>query len=958
VVPTAPDGGSADRARSLAARIAGSIRGEARFDALTRTLFATDASIYQVTPLGAVFPRDAEDVTRLVELCREETVPIIPRGAGTGLTGGALGSGVVMDLSRYMTGCDAPDRSSMTVRAQPGVVLDELNAALAPHGLHFAPDVATSNRATIGGMIANNSCGARSIVHGRTCDHVASLDVVLSDGQLVRFPSDGGRAADIGHALTGIRDAYHPEIVMRFPRVARSNGGYGLDRLGAPGAPAPVVPLLCGSEGTLGIVVGATLKLTPLPEHRGIVLLAFPNVLAALEATPTVLALSPSAVELLDQLLLDAARRSPRATHNLELPGGNPRAVLIVEFQSDDPAVLSERMAACGVPGIPSRVITDAPGQRAIWDVRKEGLGLLMSRPGDEQPYSFVEDTAVAPARLRDYIERFDALLRAEQIPSASFYAHAGAGCIHVKPVLNLKRSDDVERMRRVAEAVCDLALEFGGTITGEHGDGMLRSCFLSRLYGPRIMEAFAEVKRLFDPHGLMNPGKIVDAPPMTEHLRFSPGPEPGRIRTHLDFSTHGGLAGLAGMCSGVGACRKRISGTMCPSYQATADEKDTTRARANALRVALSNPDLLHGIDDPRLAEVMDLCLACKACKTECPTGVDMAKIKYELLARRNLRDGVPRSDRFIASAPRWAALGSRFPRISNLLARSSWVRGLLEARYGLDRRVLPPRLAQRTFRSWFRGHRRSTAPRNAPRGRVVLFVDTWTNHYLPQVGVAGVRLLEAAGFEVLCPAVPCCGRPAISHGLLGEARLAAESNVALLDPYAREGVPIIGLEPSCILTLVDEYPDLLRTRAARCVSRAAVMIESFLGGLLRDDPGALPLPEDTRPILYHGHCHQKALVGTADAMALLRRAFTTGAGEINSGCCGMAGSFGHEVGHYEVARAIGAQRLFPAVRARGDALIAVSGFSCRQQIAHHVGVEARHVVELLADRLTHSAS
>ncbi|MBI4716430.1 MAG: FAD-binding protein [Planctomycetes bacterium] len=941
----------------------GRLEGEARCDALSRSLYSTDASIYEIAPLGVVFPRTTRDVITVVEACRNHGASIVPRGGGTGLTGGAVGPGVQLDLSRYMTRIGTLDPAARSIEVEPGVVLDELNAHVAPHGLQFAPDVATSSRATIGGMIANNSCGAHSVIYGRTVDHVLELTVVLADGSVATFGRDAAPAAggsrSIEAELARIRDAYFEEIERRFPRILRSNGGYGLDRLGTPGTPARALKVLCGSEGTLGIVVAARLKLTPLPRYKTLVVLHFGQVLDALDVTPAILCHQPAAVELIDRLILDGGRANLALAKRCDFLVGDPSALLVVEFFGDDPDSLRSRVEALLADAAvmhrcqaASQVLE--PGRQAdVWNLRKSGLGLLMSRPGDLQPNAFVEDTAVDPARLREYIARFGAVLEREGV-TASYYAHASVGCLHVRPAVNLTDAGDVARMRRIAEAVCDLVLEFGGAVTGEHGDGIVRSCWIERMYGTRIVAAFQEVKRLFDPHGLLNPHKIVDPWPMTEHLRRTASPASRQIKTHLDFSAHGGLGGLAGMCSGVGQCRQRLVGTMCPSYMATGDETHTTRARANALRVALSDAGLLSGLDDPHLADVMDLCLSCKACKTECPTGVDMARLKTEYLAQRNLREGATRQARFIADFPELAARGARFPRLSNLIAQSRPARALVKRLYGLDRRVPPPRFANRTFHRWYDAHTRSRPQQPGPRGTVVYFVDTWTNYFAPQVGIAAVRLLEAAGFHVYAPRLFCCGRPAISKGLLADARELAQANLLRLARIAPPGTAIVGTEPSCILTLLDEYPQLVRTPVARRIASQVMMIETLLRRLIDEERSALPLSSGgPGALLYHAHCHQKALVGSEDAAALIRHVWGAQGSEINSGCCGMAGSFGHEVQHYDVARAIGEQRLFPAVRGRGGADIAVSGFSCRQQIEHHTGVRPRHLVELLADRL-----
>ncbi len=643
---------------------------------------------------------------------------------------------------------------------------------------------------------------------------------------------------------------------------------------------------------------------------------------------------------------------------------GMPEAILVVEFFADSQDDLNDRIERFIADPEIRRVSyaatkqLDAFAQADVWNLRKSGLGLLMSRPGDAQPYSFIEDAAVDPARLADFIERVASILKNEGV-HAGYYAHASVGLLHVKPVLNLSLADNVERMRRIADAVSSLTLEFGGAFTGEHGDGIVRSCWIEKMYGPQIAQAFKEVKTLFDPHSLMNPHKIVDPWPMTENLRFAPAAHDVPARTQLDFSAQGGMLGAAKMCSGVGQCRQRLVGTMCPSYMATGDETHTTRARANALRIALSDQGLLKGLDDPALSEVMDLCISCKACASECPTGVDMARMKAEYLHQQILTHGASRRARWIADFPGKLRRISRIPNLANHVAQSQWLRAHLERRYGLDRRVSPPRLAGQTFRDWL--HRR-----NARRPRmqtdslasVAYLVDTWTNYFTPQVGIAAVTLLEAAGFHVLCPPTACCGRPAISQGLLGEARLAAEYNVQVLAPLAYSAVPIVGTEPSCTLTLTDEYPQLVRSTAARRVASQTMMLETFLLRILDARPALSrslfnrPNGDSSEhPILYHHHCHQKALVGSGDAVRLMRLAFGDQATEINSGCCGMAGSFGHEREHYEVAKAIGEQRLFPAIRGAPGAQVAIEGFSCRQQVEHHTQAQPRHLIEYLAD-------
>ena len=964
------------------------VKGDVRADQLSRTLYATDASIYEIVPDGVVFPKCLADVVATVRACGKHGVPMTARGAGTGLAGGAVNRGVQLDCSRYLNRIGKIDLEARRVWVEPGVVLDELNAALAPHGFHFAPDVATSSRATIGGMIANDSCGAHSIIYGRTADHVLGVDVVLSDGSTCSWGPGGAHRLETGateskavdtsndalaqqceQVLVEVARDCAEEISARYPTILRHSGGYALDRLQTRNDRINPEMVICGSEGTLAIVVGATLKITPLPKHRGMVVAHFADLLESLTATPITLNHGPAAVELIDEMILDAATgRSSPAQRDSAIQG-HPRALLIIELFDDDIASLDARLARLAGDlqqrglGYARVILTDPTEQLNIWELRKSGLGLLMSRPGDAQPHAFVEDSAVAPTLLRDYIERFTQILDEEQVEQAGYYAHASVGCLHVRPVLNLKRADDVHRMRRIADRVSSLALEFGGSMTGEHGDGMLRSCWLEKMYGPAIIEAFSRIKRAFDPAGLLNPGKIVSPMPMTDHLRyggdFQPTAESRRMNTALDFSAHGDMLGLASMCSGVGQCRQRLVGSMCPSYMATADEKHTTRARSNALRMALSNKGLLDGLCDPALDEVMDLCLSCKACKSECPTGVDMARLKSEWLWQRHQRTGSPIRSRLIAALPDVARIAGRWPGPANAVMQSSLARLLMEWLFGIDRRMPPPILARRSFRRWFEQQRQSVTGRDIDKPTVVYFVDTWTDHFTPQVGIAAVRVMEAMGYRVVVPATVCCGRPAISKGLLGQAQKLAMANVSILSEHLASAEAIVGTEPSCLLTLVDEMPQLVRTDQARRIAARAVTIETFIAQAIRQGRSGLRLDTaanqdgDAPSVLYHGHCHEKAMIGTAGAMEVLRAVTGNRAREIDSGCCGMAGSFGHEVEHHDVAKTIGAQRLFPAVSRRGEAIIAASGFSCRQQIEHHTDARPQHVIEIVASLL-----
>ena len=950
---------------ALLEELESAISGDVRSDALSRALYATDASIYEIVPDAVVLPESIADVQAVVRVCAKHNVPITARGAGTGLTGGALNRGVQLDCSRYLNRILNIDPGARTARVEPGVVLDELNAELKPHGLHFSPDVATASRATIGGMIGNNSAGAHSLVIGRTCDHVLSVDVVLADGSLCTWGRDGSRsdnsiAQRCEEALAAVVRDYADEIEARFPKTFRRNGGYALDRLQTDSGRVNVEQLIVGSEGTLGAVVGATLNLLPLPKHQGIVVVHYDDLLASLKSVPALLEYQPAAVELVDKLILDGTKGNPAMARRRWFLEGDPQALLIVELYDDDADNLKRRLHELARNlearsiGYAWPVLTEPERQADVWAVREAGTGLLMSRPGDTQPYDFIDDCAVDPSKLYEYVARLHQILADEDIERTGYYAHASVGLLHVRPALNLKRREGVEKLRRISDRVSNLVREFEGAMTGEHGEGIVRSEWIERMFGAKLVEAFAKVKTAFDPQGIFNPGKIIDPLPMDSNLRFGEGFASDNPPTVLDFSAYGGMAGLAQMCGGLGECRKRLVGTMCPSYMATGDETDTTRARANALRVALSNRGLLDGLADPALDQVFDLCLSCKACQTECPTGTDVAKLKAEWLHARNRRQGVPRRSRLIARSIHLAAWGSRFAPLSNWVMQSKVARAFLEHWYGLDRRVPPPKFAGTTFRQWFSQRRQGGSAETNPSGpQVVYFVDTWVNYHTPQVGQAAVKVLEALGCDVIVPPTVCCGRPLISKGLLDEAKLLAEDNVEILGPYAERGIPIVGTEPSCVSVLMDELPQFVRTPPARRIAELSQTVESYVARALVENPDAIRFKDGRPPILYHGHCHQKALTGTADVLRLLNTCTHGSASEINSGCCGMAGAFGHEVEHYDVAQAVGEQRLFPAVRARGEAAIAVSGFSCRHHIEHHTGAHPRHVIEYVADAL-----
>jgi FAD/FMN-containing dehydrogenase/Fe-S oxidoreductase len=940
------------------------VEGDVRFDTYSRLLYSTDASMYQVEPIGVVIPRHAGDVQAALEVANRQNVPVLPRGGGTSLTGQTVNRAVVLDFSRHMHRVLEVNEEERWARVEPGLVQDELNHHVRSTGLLFGPDTSTSSRATIGGMLGNNSGGAHSIAYGLTVEHVIELTVLLADGSRAVFgeiapeafaakmrrPGPEGR---IYREVDRIRRECREEILARYPKYWRRVCGYNLDEL-VRDRPLNMARLLVGSEGTLVTVLEARMRLVRRPRKTSLDVLHFHDMQEALECSQAILETGPYAVELTDKMILDLARDNIEQSKRMGFVRGDPAAILIVEYAGDtDGEVRSkvetlEARRAAGRFGYASHIAYDVAEQQSIWKLRKAGLGLLLGMKGESKPIAFIEDTAVDPKHLPVFVPRFREIM-ARHGAEGAYYGHCSVGCLHIRPVINLKTRRGLEQVEAMAREIFDMVLEFEGAISSEHGDGRARSPFLERVYGPKVFQAFRELKRAFDPKNLMNPGNLVDSPGTTQHLRYGPEYRTWEPKTLLDFSPQGGFAAAVEMCNGVGVCRKTLEGTMCPSYMATRDEEHSTRGRANALRAVLSGKVPPADLAGRRLYEVMDLCLECKACKAECPANVDMAKMKYEFLHHYHAANGLPLRNRVfgcIAALSRW---GARLAPVSNWIAGSRLNRRLMEWAVGIDARRPLPAFALETFTDWFD---RRKPPAAAPRGSVLLFHDTFVTYNTPEVGRAAVELLETAGYRVELVDRKCCGRPLISKGMLDEARRHAEWNVARLQPLVARGIPVVGLEPSCLLTLRDEYVELLRTEEARQVARSSFLLEEFL---LRERSRGLALPfrDGARRALLHGHCHQKALVGTAPTVAAL-----TWAGfevtEVDSGCCGMAGSFGFEKEHYDISVTLGNRRLAPAVKAQPAATeIVAPGISCRQQIEHLAGRRARHPAEVLREAL-----
>ena len=986
------------------ADLAPRVTGELRTDLYSRLLYSTDASIYQVMPHAVFIPRTAEDVQAAVTLAAERAIPIVPRTAGSSLAGQAIGEALIIDFSRHLDGVLELNAEEHWIRVQPGIVLDELNLYLQPHGLQFGPDPASSNRAAMGGIVANNSTGSHSILYGMTADHVLELETFLSDGSAAHL----GPVADDALEQYGRRPGLEGRLYRGVAELARANvdtilagtpkhwrrcGGYNLDRFvdGAsfryPRDPRfNLAKMISGSEGTLAVMTELKLGVVDLPVRTGLAVVHFDSLYEALSSVPAMLETGPSAIELLDNLGLTLCRGVPQYARLLStFIDGEPDCVLITEFRGTTDAELRAQVddlqRHLARRGVKTRTVAaiEPALQSNVWTVRKVGLGLMMSIKGDHKPIPFIEDAAVPPQHLADYVTEIQRFCGEIGVDRVAMYAHASAGCLHIRPLINAKLAGDVEKLPQISSFAVELLGRYGGAWSSEHGDGRVRSWLNEQFFGRELYQLYRQVKGLFDPAGILNPGQVVDAPPMTQDLRYGAGYRVQQQREHLDFSSDQGFDRAVEMCNGAGICRKKTEGTMCPSFMVTREEEHSTRGRANLLRAAMSGLLPAEELTGERLHAAMDLCIECKACKAECPSSVDMAKIKHEYLARYYAANPVPRRVRFFAGIARASRVSSgwRAPLVNALLGAAP-VRWVLERALGISRQRTLPRFAARTFTQWFagrapapppaaNGHAAAPAPAASANGSraaaaaargprsVVLFNDTFNTYNDPEVAVAATEVLEAAGYRVVLPGHWCCGRPMVSKGLVEQARAAARDTVDKLHPLVAQGMPVVGLEPSCILTLKDEYLSLLPGDAkARAVADAVLTFEEFVAAEAEAGRFALQFRPQGGRVLLHGHCHQKALVGTGPSRRTLELAGFT-VEEVDSGCCGMAGSFGYEAEHLEVSLAMAERRLLPAVRAADPAtVIAAAGTSCRSQIAHGGPRTALHPAQILRAALT----
>ena len=967
--PVAAERGSGSRVGDsrLAARLGAAVEGEVLFDPFERGRYSTDASIYQIEPVGVVRPRSVADVEAAMAIAREEGVPVLPRGGGTSQAGQTIGEALVLDCSAHLDRILEIDAGNRRARVEPGVVLGRLNARLRRDGLMFPVDISTASRATLGGMAANNSCGSRSIRYGNMVHNTHAIEAILADGSRHRFArvpgnlgTGGGTPGyiDLVRKVRAIAERERDAIARGFPKVLRKVGGYNLESVDAAGH--NMAHLLVGSEGTLGFFTAVEVDLQPVPPHKVLGVCHFPRFRDAMDAVPRLVALDPDAVELVDRTIIELGRDIQMFRETVsEVVQGRPDALLLVEFAGEDRAALLARLEALddamsdlGHPGAVVRAV-DPALQARIWGVREAGLNIVMSMKTEGKPVSFIEDCAVPLEDLGDFTDRLTRVFE-KHGTTGTWYAHASVGLLHVRPVLNLKQPRGAAAMRAIAEDAFAMVREYKGSHSGEHGDGIVRSEFHERMFGPALVCAFEEVKDAFDPACLFNPGKIVRAPRMDDRslFRFKPGYAAAPLAPALDWSDWpGGFLGAAEMCNNNGACRKADPGVMCPSFRATGRERDLTRGRANTLRLALSGQLGADALVSDDMARTMELCVGCKGCRRECPTGVDMARMKVEFLHHYKARRGLTLRDRLVSSLPHYAPWLAPFAPLLNAAERAGALRALRERATGFSR--------HRRLPAWRRDRFRPVDAGDASGGEreAVLFADCFNTGFEPENARAAVAVLEAAGFHVRHPRgagggrPPCCGRSWLAAGRIDRAQAEMRRTVAMLLPFAEAGTPIVGLEPSCLFTFRDELQAVLPGPESARVGERVSMLENLVSEgeaaeRLASRLGALPEGR----ALVHAHCHRKSFDGPAALMAALALVPGLEPELVESSCCGMAGSFGYEAEHYEVSMTMAEASLLPAVRAAGEgALIAADGTSCRHQIADGAGRTARHPARIL---------
>lgn len=917
---------------------------EVHFDPVHRKVYSVDASIYEVEPLGVVVPKNKEALLNVLAVAKRHNVSVVARGAATGITGGCLGQGLIIDTSKYLNRILEINWDEEYVICEPGVIQDQLNQALAVRGYRLGPDTSTGNRATLGGMLANNAAGARSLIFGTMADHILEVELALANGATIQLRSvdhvewtELAKHNPIFRTLLDIKNNYQTDIEKNFPQIPRRVSGYNLDALlKTPFNPCRIV---AGSEGTLGIVTEMKLKIVKKPKETRLCLLFFADMLEGLQQVETILTYKPIALELIDDKIIEMGRRSPSMRDKLNWLTSNPKAIFVAEFTD---FAQMEKLAS-DFNGI---AITNENEMANVWELRKSGLGLLLSKRSYSRAIAFMEDFSVAPSKLASFMSKLLRYLN-DKGETAGIYGHIGSGCMHVRPYIDLTKQHDVQLMQKMMLDISDLLLEYGGALSGEHGDGLIRSWLNRKMFGDRLYQAFQELKRAFDPENRMNPGKIVNGPPLLENLRLSPDIPIKQVSTFLDFRPEGGFELAVDLCNGNGQCRKSEK-LMCPSFQATKDEFDTTRARAQALRAIIHARLPSEQFTSKGLYDVLDLCLECKGCKTECPSEVDMAKMKAEFLYHYHREHGRPLRSHLFSHIGILSQVASKMPALVNWLS-STQISKTLQKGLGIASQRTLPRLAKSNLENTIKKHSFLASDK-----KVVLFIDTYTQFFCPEIGLAAIKVIEKLGYEAIMLPWKCCGRPAFSKGKLEYAKQQGEALIQQLLPYAEKNIPILGLEPSCLFMLKDDYVGLMGSdhAAMRAVKNACIIFDEWLAQKLTDHPHAFKA--QTNRIKVHAHCHMKALVGSKPTLRSLQFIQNAKVEEIHSGCCGMAGSFGYETEHYEISQKIGELQLFPAIRhSQPDTIFVANGFSCRTQIKEGTGVNALHLAQVIASCL-----
>lgn len=940
------------------------IEGDVRFDDITREIYSTDASIYRMLPICVAIPKTTKDVKTIIQIAAEYKIPVMPRGGGSSLSGQTVNHAIVIDFSKHINNIISIDPSGKKVSVQPGISIDILNMHLRKHNLLFTPDPSTTNRATVGGVIGNNSCGAHSVIYGKTIDHVISLDTVLSNGKSHKFQklspnefekitySDSFESKIYTESLNLFRE-YTDELSKRFPDIQRRVGGYNLDEINKKGF-IDLVKIIVGSEGTLATTVEAELNLVELPKKKGLVVTEFNDIIKSMEASTLALEYSPSAVEHIGEIILNEAKKSPEFSTGIDYLKNNPTDIIVTEFYGEDDSEIKDKIKKFNDKisksnlALSSTVVLNPLQQAQVWNMRKAGLGLVMKKPGEAKAIPFVEDTAVSPEKLPEYVKRFDEIVKSNNT-TAGYYGHASVGCLHIRPLINLKSENDIKKMVKISSEISDLVFEFKGAFSGEHGDGIVRGAWTKKMYGEKVYKAFKDLKKSFDPDNILNPGKIIETPPMDSNLRFGKEYKSKSIDTFLSFKKEGGFSAAIEMCNGQAACKKLNSGYMCPSFMATREEVDSTRGRANALRAALSGKLPMSSMKSKNLFKVLDLCIECKTCRSECPSGVDMAKIKYEFLHQYYKNNRIPLRSIMTGNIALTNLIGSKIPKIFNLFIKSSIFKIPSDYFLKIDKRRNLPKIANKSFKKSFKN-----ADQKGTK-TAVFFHDTFTNYNHPSVGDASVKILKSLGYKVILIDKKCCGRPMISKGLLNQAKKNARYNIEKLFEYVKDGAIVAGAEPSCISALKDEYPDMFpEDDKVALVAKNTYLIQQLINNPENSNKLKFIRKNKKQSFAVQVHCHEKTLIGEDVSVDCLKLIPNSKVEKIPSGCCGMAGAFGYEKEHYDISKTIAEDRLIPFInKTESETKIAITGVSCRHQIKDFTDKDPSHILELIASNI-----